>query len=425
MPTPRSTSATPSTRAGRYVRQPSGYRAFIPARLPPSPALKLVGDLQASLSRADLALGRLDGSIQTLPNPDLFVVMYVRKEAVLSSQIEGTQSSLQDLLAAEARILSPERPSDVGEVVNYVGAMNLGLARLADLPVSVRLIREIHARLMQGGRGSRLTPGELRRSQNWIGPSGCSLTEATFVPPPPDEVPGALGDLEAFLHRDDGLPLLVKIGLAHAQFETIHPFLDGNGRIGRLLITFLLCERGVLGKPVLYLSHFFKRHRTEYYERLQAVRDVGAWETWLAFFLRGVAEVSAQASETARSIMVLREQHRALITAHLGRAAGNGYKVLEHLYRQPILSVGDVQALCRIAFPTANELVSRLVEHGILAEFTGQSRNRRFRYESYIRLFDETPAERAEPEEPQDARAGRRPAASARASRRRRPARGR
>ena len=256
-------------RAGIYQRQLTGYRAFIPARLPPTPPVEVRGDLQRLLSNADLALGRLDGSIQTLPNPDLFVFMYVRKEAVLSSQIEGTQSSLQDLLAAEAQLYTPERPKDVDEVVNYVRAMNYGLARLSDLPVSVRLIREIHARLLDGVRGSLLTPGELRRTQNWVGPGGCTLKEAVFVPPPPEVVSEALCDLERFLHDGGGLPLLIKIGLAHAQFETIHPFLDGNGRVGRLLITFLLCECGVLHKPVLYLSHYFKRHRQTYYDLLQ------------------------------------------------------------------------------------------------------------------------------------------------------------
>jgi len=377
------------TRAGHYQRQPAGYRAFIPAPLPPRPPVALDGNLQALLSRADRALGRLDGSIQTLPNPDLFVFMYVRKEAVLSSQIEGTQSSLQDLLAAEAKILAPERPQDVDEVVNYVSAMNHGLARLEKLPVSVRLIREIHEKLLAGVRGSHLTPGELRRSQNWIGPQGCTLAEAIFVPPPPDEVPAALSDLERFIHEDAVLPLLIKIGLAHAQFETIHPFLDGNGRIGRLLITFLLCERDALLKPVLYLSHYFKRHRSAYYEHLQAVRDNGEWEAWLAFFLRGVAEVSAQATDTARRILALRETHRGLITDHLGRVAGNGHRVLEQLYQRPILSVSEVQELIGTTFTAANQLVGKLAEHGILSEVTGRKRHRRFRYDGYIRLFDE------------------------------------
>lgn len=387
-------SSRRSTRAGRYRHEPSGYQAFYPAALPPDPPLRLEGGLQGLLSAADRALGRLDGSVQTLPNPDLFVFMYVRKEAVLSSQIEGTQSSLQDLLAAEADLFAADRrPRDVDEVVNYVKAMNHGIARLAELPVSVRLIREIHERLLEGVRGSRLTPGELRRSQNWIGPGGCTLAEATFVPPPPHAVPEALGELERFLHRSDDLPELVKIGLAHVQFETIHPFLDGNGRIGRLLITFLLTEREILHKPVLYLSHYFKRHRQAYYDRLQAVRDEGDWEGWLAFFLLGVAEVSAEATETARRILALREQHRAAITEQLGRAAGNGHKVLESLFDRPIVSVAEVQALIGTTFAAANNIVSRLSRLGILHEVTGYTRNRRFRYEPYVRLFSEAEAD--------------------------------
>lgn len=362
----------------------------MPAALPPDPPVVLSGELPALLSRADRALGRLDGSVLTLPNPDLFVFMYVRKEAVLSSQIEGTQSSLQDVLAAEANLIGAEaRPSDVDEVLNYVRAMNHGLARLGELPVSVRLVREIHEQLLHGVRGSHLTPGDLRRSQNWIGPAGCTLADATFVPPPPDVVPRALGDLERFLHEPDDLPILIKIGLAHAQFETIHPFLDGNGRVGRLLITFLLTERGVLGKPVLYLSHFLKRHRQAYYDRLQAVRDEGDWEGWLAFFLRGIADVSAEATGTARRILALREEHRAAMTAELGRAAGNGHRVLESLYDRPIVSVHDVQDVTGTTYTAANNLVKRLAGLGILVEITGYARNRRFRYEPYVRLFTE------------------------------------
>lgn len=376
-------------RGGRYVAQPTGYSAFIPSGLPPTPDVEIDGELQRQLSEADQALGRLDGSVHTLPNPDLFVYMYVRKEAVLSSQIEGTQSSLQDLLSAEANVPSTDAPHDVAEVVNYVRAMNHGLARLAELPVSARLIREIHAELLQGVRGARLTPGEFRRSQNWIGQGGATLATATFVPPPPGEVPSAVSNLETFLHHQDDLPLLIKIGLAHAQFETIHPFLDGNGRVGRLLITFLLCERGVLHKPVLYLSHYFKQHRQAYYERLQAVRDAGDWEGWLTFFLRGIAEVSGQASETARRVLLLREQHRTVITQQLGRAAGNGHRVLEHLYEHPIVTAKQVQDLLGTTFAAANQIVRRLVAAGILQEFTGYARHRRFRYEPYIRLFDQ------------------------------------
>ena len=377
------------TRAGRYLTQPSGYRAFMPAPLPPQPALALGGELQGLLSAADRALGRLDGSVLTLPNPDLFVFMYVRKEAVLSSQIEGTQSSLQDLLAAEAQLFEQTLPRDVDEVINYVRAMNHGLARLAELPVSVRLIREIHAELMRGVRGGRLQPGELRISQNWIGSAGCTLNTATFVPPPHHAVPAALGDLENFLHASDDLPPLVKIALAHVQFETIHPFLDGNGRVGRLLITFLLTERGVLHKPVLYLSHYFKQHRQIYYEHLQAVRDQGAWEAWLAFFLRGVIEVAGEAAETARRIRQLREQHRAAITVQLGRAAGNGHKVLESLFDRPIVAVNDVQKMTGTTYAAANSLVSRLVKLDVLSEMTGYARNRRFRYAPYIALFND------------------------------------
>lgn len=376
-------------RAGRYVRQPTGYRAFIPEPLPPEPPLALGAGLTTLLSQADRALGRLDGSVLTLPNPDLFIFMYVRKEAVLSSQIEGTQSSLQDLLAAEAALYDEGRPQDVVEVINYVSAMNHGLARLHELPISVRLIREIHAQLMQGARGSHLQPGDLRQSQNWIGAAGCTLNTATFVPPPAHEVPQALGSLERFLHEEDGLPPLVKIALAHVQFETIHPFLDGNGRVGRLLITFLLTECGVLHKPVLYLSHYFKQHRQAYYDHLQAVRDHGQWENWLEFFLRGVIEVANEATQTARRIQLLRENNRSAITEHLGRAAGNGHRVLEKLFDRPIVTVADVQQLTGTTHAAANTLVKRMVGLNILEEITGYARNRRFRYGPYVRLFSE------------------------------------
>jgi Fic family protein len=376
-------------RAGRYVRQLAGYRAFLPAPLPPDPPVNLGPPLRELLSEADYALGRLDGAVLTLPNPDLFVFMYVRKEAVLSSQIEGTQSSLQNLLAAEARLADPEAPADVAEVVNYVKAMNHGLERLAELPVSVRLIREIHGVLMQGARGGRLTPGELRTSQNWIGPSGCTLAEASFIPPPPHAVPQALSDLERFLHGKDPLPPLVQVGLAHVQFETIHPFLDGKGRIGRLLISFLLTEKKLLGRPVLYLSHHFKRYRAEYYERLQAVRDAGDFEGWLAFFLRGVAEVSREATQTAAAILRIREDYRARITEKLGRAAGNAQRVMDRLFDHPIVNVAAVRKWLDVTPAGANQIVNRLVDIGLLREITGYARNRRFRFDPYLELFEE------------------------------------
>lgn len=376
-----------SSRSGQYVQQRTGYRAFIPNPLPPDPPVSISPEMQVLLSQADRELGRLDGSIQTLPHPDLFVYMYVRKEAVLSSQIEGTQSSLQDVLAAEAKILAPDRPQDVDAVVNYVHAMNHGLACLPELPVSARLIREIHAKLLVGVRGSHLTPGEIRTSQNWIGPTGCRLSEATFVPPPPHEVAQHLRDLEQFLHSETLLPMLIRIGLAHVQSETIHPFLDGNGRVGRLLITFLLCEQNILLKPVLYLSHYFKQHRQKYYDQLQAVRDQGTWEDWLIFFLQGVVEVSKQATETARRILTLRETHRLTITESFGRAAGNGHRVLEHLYEHPIVSVNEIQDLIGTTYAAANLLVGKFVSSGILKEITGQARNRKFMYQTYIDLF--------------------------------------
>jgi Fic family protein len=343
--------------------------------------------MQALLSAADREVGRLDGAIHTLPDPDFFVLMYVRKEAVLSSQIEGTQSSLDDVLAAEAQVLDPDRPRDVGEVLNYVAAMRLGLDGLPELPVSVRLLRRIHARLLQGVRGRERAPGELRRTQNWIGADGAAIGEATFVPPPPDRVPDAMADLERFLRVEDDLPVLLRIGLAHAQFETIHPFLDGNGRLGRLLITLLLCERGVLKEPVLYISHYFKRQRREYYARLQAIRDDGDWEGWLAFFLEGIRRVAGEAVETSRRVVELRERHRALIVERFGRVTASALRVLESLYSLPIVTVHRVRALTGVSFQAANTLVARFVEHGIVHQVAGRARNRRFRYADYIGLF--------------------------------------
>lgn len=378
-----------SARAGRYIRQASGYSAFIPAPLPPNPPLSLDDEIWALVSKADRALGRLDGSIQTLPDPDLFVFMYVRKEAVLSSQIEGTQSSLNDLLEAEAKVFSARHPRDVDEVLNYVEAMNYGIARLADLPLSTRLIREIHARLLKDVRGGEREPGELRRSQNWIGPSGCTLLEATFVPPPAEEIPQALSDLEKFIHDQREISALVKIGLIHAQFETIHPFLDGNGRVGRLLITFLLCQQQILQKPVLYISHYFKKYRNKYYELLQNIRDNGDWESWIKFFLTAVFEVSQEATETARKIVSLRERHRRIITESFGGTTANALIVLESLFSHPIISVNDIARITDVSFTSANKLAKRLVENNILIESTGQARNRRFRYGEYISLFAE------------------------------------
>ncbi len=287
-------------------------------------------------------------------------------------------------------MFDPDRPKDVGEVLNYISAMNQGLDRLTDAPISVDLIREIHRKLLRGVRGEDKSPGEIRDTQNWIGPPGCPIENARFVPPPPGAVLPALGDLEAFLADDTlEMPALIRIGLAHAHFETIHPFRDGNGRVGRLLITFFLCRQQMLLRPVLYLSHYFRAHQLNYYERLQATRDQGDWEGWLKFFLRGIATVSNQASETARGIVTLRENHRALITTEFGRAVGHGLLVLEYLLRRPIIQIKEIQGLLDITYPGANTLVRRLVEAGILEEITGYARNRRFRYRPYISLFSD------------------------------------
>lgn len=377
-------------RAGAYVRQPTGYKAFIPRPLPPDPEVSIDTRMAALLSSADQTLGRLDGATDLLPNPDLFVFLYVRKEAVLSSQIEGTQASLMDVLKFEADAANPSNPQDVEEVVNYVAAMNQGLKRLESLPTSLRLFCEIHQRLMHGVRGKDKTPGEFRRSQNWIGRPGSTIMNATYVPPPPHEMREALHDLERFLHDKTPMPLLLKIGMAHAQFETIHPFLDGNGRVGRLLITFLLCEEGVLRRPLLYLSYYFKQHQAEYYKRLQAVRDQGDWEGWLVFFLRGVQATSAEATETARRIVRMREAHRQLIVEQLGTGASNALTLLESLYRRPIISVQRAVEVAHLAFPNANALVARMVKLGLLREISGRKRDRRFAYRPYLDLFTTT-----------------------------------
>lgn len=375
-------------RAGRYAPQIQGYKAFIPTDLPPVPPIQMDDELQLLLSDADRALGRLDGATETLPNPDLFVFMYVRKEAVLSSQIEGTQASLMDVLEFEAKAQKADHPEDVPEVVNYVAAMNQGLARLETLPVSLRLIREIHEILLKGVRGGEKRPGEFRTRQNWIGAENSPIERAAFVPPPPNVMLDALASLERFLHDDSPMPPLVKTGLAHAQFETIHPFIDGNGRIGRLLITFLLCEKKILRRPLLYLSHYLKAHRTEYYDRLQAVRDRGDWEGWLKFFFRGVAGVSLEATQTARMIMDLRERHRKLLTSRMGRGAGSALALLETLYFRPIVSVRQVAEITEISFPNANALVEALKKHRLLVETTGRRRNRVFAYQPYLDLFE-------------------------------------
>ncbi|HWO16538.1 MAG TPA: Fic family protein [Solirubrobacterales bacterium] len=348
----------------------------------------------ALLADAGTELGRLDGVAKVIPDPDFFVGMYVRREAVLSSQIEGTQSTLEDLLEQELEPAQRQEGTDVLDIVNYVQAMNYGLKRLEALPLSLRLIREIHKELLRDGRGSKATPGEFRTTQNWIGPQGAGLKQATFVPPPAHEMKEALHDFEKFLRGGTGLPALIEVGLAHAQFETIHPFLDGNGRVGRLLNTFLLVHRGVLRQPLLYLSYFFKLHRTEYYDRLMAVRLRGDWEGWMRFFLGGVVHTARKATETAERIFELREADRGLILeSNLGQ---NGLMLLSNLFQRPLVNINLVAELLGSTFPTASRLVGGLEELGILREITGRRRSRIFRYEPYLALFDEPVAERVE-----------------------------
>jgi Fic family protein len=386
-----------STRSGRYERQVTGYRAFLPKPLPPDPALRWDPELLRALSDADRALGRLDGLSRSLPNPDLFVAMYVRREAVLSSQIEGTQSSLDDVLAFEVDAPGTVQPADITETVNYVRAMNTGLELLDELPLSGRLIRAVHGELMTGVRGQERSPGEFRRTQNWIGPAGCTLQNATFVPPAPDDLAPSFSDLERFLN-DDGQPPLVVAGLAHAQFETIHPFLDGNGRVGRLLITLVLVERRVLNRPLLYLSLFLKQNRAEYYERLEAIRAKGDWEGWLRFFLTGVTVTAGDATRVAGAVAEVRDRHlRQAASANLGRYA---VPLLDLLAEQPVVTVKYAVEHLGATPTTTGGLLDKMAALGIVEEVTGHKRNRIYRYSPFLDLFTaDEPAELALPDE--------------------------
>jgi Fic family protein len=375
------------SRSGDIVQQPSGYKAFIPKPLPPHPPLHIDEQMQVLLERANIALGRLDAMCTFLPHIDHIIAMYVRKEALLSSQIEGTQASLEDIFAYESK-KPVENIQDVKEVVNYIKALNHGLQRLEDFPMSIRLIKEIHTILLHDGRGKEKTPGEFRRSQNWIGATGCTLKEASFVPPPPHEAHEALGKLELFLHEKTKLPLLVICALIHYQFETIHPFLDGNGRLGRLLITFYLCWKKVLQKPLLYLSYYLKLHRQEYYDRLNLVRQNGDFEQWISFFLKGIIWTSESALETIRKILTLTEEHKKLLLQK-GISTPLAIALLDHLLSCPHISVKEVSDLFHIGWPTANTLVSSFEKIGILKEITSKKRNRQYTYWEYLDFLSE------------------------------------
>ena len=360
--------------------------AFIPPPLPPVPPVRM-DRLNTLLESANLALGRLDGMTSILPDTDLFLYMYVRKEALLSSQIEGTQSSLSELLLFERADLPGVTLDDVQDVANYVAAMDRGLARIRDdFPISLRLIREIHEILLSKGRGSKRQPGEFRRSQNWIG--GSRPGNAVFVPPPPGQVLDLMSDLEKFVHADTPeVPTLIKAGLVHVQFETIHPFLDGNGRLGRLLITFLLCAQGILKEPILYLSLYLKTYRQTYYDLLQGVRERGDWEDWLAFFLKGIAETSQQAADTARELRDLFETDRHRIEG-LGRPAASALRVHQRLQRNPIVAIPDAARNLRLSPPTVANAIGHLEKLGILRELTGKQRGRLFVYDAYLDILN-------------------------------------
>jgi Fic family protein len=364
------------------------YKAFVPAPLPPNPPVILDAGLQDLMDRALLALGRLDSVTLLLPDAAVFLYSYVRKEAVLSAQIEGTQSSLSDLLLFEVEGVPGVPMDDVREASNYVSAMEHGLKRLGEnFPLSLRLIREIHAVLLSGGRDASRQPGEFRTSQNWIG--GTRPGNARYVPPPADRLAQCLGDLEKFLHDDPvHLPVLVKAALAHVQFETIHPFLDGNGRLGRLLVTLVLCNEKVLRQPMLYLSLFFKAHRDKYYELLQQVRVDGDFERWIEFFLTAVKETADQAVDTAHKLLSISEEDRKHIQT-LGRAAGSALRVHYALLQRPVLTIPKIQEMTGLQPNTVMSSLERLIKLGMVNEITGKLRNRVFVYNNYIQILNE------------------------------------
>ena len=377
---------------GTYVTTSAAgesFRAFVPNPLPPEPPIALADRDHDLIEKANRALGRLDGVATLLPDVSLFLYFYVRKEAVLSSQIEGTQSSISDLLLHEENLAPGVPLDDVAEVSNYVAAMNHGLRRLREdgFPLSLRLIRETHEVLLARGRGSDKTPGEFRRSQNWLG--GTRPGNARFVPPPPDRVADGMSNLEKFLHdRPRRTPVLIKAALAHVQFETIHPFLDGNGRLGRLLITLILCAEGALAQPLLYLSLFFKQHRPEYYDRLDAVRLKGDWLGWLRFFLEGVQQTAQQAADTSGRILKLFEEDRRRIEG-LGRRAGSAHRVHDLLRRHPITTIANATRQLGMTTPTAGSAVRALQQLGLVREITGKQRDRIYVYDHYVKILNE------------------------------------
>ncbi|EJG08184.1 MAG: Fic family protein [Methanofollis liminatans] len=376
-----------SERAGTLVPQKGGYAAFVPKPLPPED-LDLDEGLLLLLSKADTALARLDGVIQVLPNPDLFVAMYIKKEALLSSQIEGTQASLRGVLEFEADLKPEEDINEVREVVNYIKAMGHGMEKLEFSEFSIDLLNEIHRFLIQGTRGGYKRPGTIRAEQNWIGTAGTPIQDAVYVPPPPEMVPALMRNLERFIQQPDRIPLLIKAALIHAQFESVHPYLDGNGRMGRLLITFFLYYKGMLSKPLLYLSFYLKKHQQEYYRILNDIRYSGDWETWIAFFLRGVIETSTNSVETAKKIIGLRSD---LVNTLLEKNIGGvvALKFIDVLFETPLITVSRAAEALDISRQSANALVKKFEDAGILVEITGNQRYKRYIFSDYLRIVQE------------------------------------
>ena len=368
---------------GRKVRCPEGYTAFVPDPLPP--VIDWTPGLVSALSDADRAIGRLAGEGGRLPNPHLLIRPFIRREAVLSSRIEGTQATLGELLAAEAGAAVDRSPADLREVVNYVAALEHGIKRLRQLPLSLRLMRELHAELMRGVGGNHATPGEFRRSQNWIGSAGCTLANATYVPPPPQEMLEALSAWEKFLH-DRSLPPLVQIALAHSQFEAIHPFLDGNGRVGRLLVTLFLIERSVLPTPLLYLSAFFEATRQNYYRRLLGVTERSEWEEWLEYFLNGVSRQSEDAVSRAERINSLLDRWRHRVAGVPSKAPA---AIIDLLAQNPFWTVKNVAARLKVAFTTAQRAIDKLQSVGILSQATDAKRDRVYCAKAILGILEE------------------------------------
>lgn len=374
-------------RSGRYITQPHQYKAFIPTPLPPKPPIQIEGEIQHLLTDANIAIGKLDTMGYLAPNLSHIIAMYVRKEALLSSQIEGTQASLEDIFEYESKI-PVKNINDVEEVVNYIKALNHGMKRLDEFPMSIRLIKEIHGILLEGVRGKEKTPGEFKKSQNWIGPAGSTLKTASFIPPPPKEALDAMGDLELFLHKNSDIPLLINCALIHYQFETIHPFLDGNGRLGRLLITFYLYWKKALQYPTLYLSYFLKIHRQEYYDRLNLVRERGDYEQWVIFFLKGIIWTCDSALQTIKNLLQLQEEHKNRLIA---KKLSSPYAIalLDYLFEKPHLSIKEAASRLNISYQSAKTLMHQFVSIEILKEITGKRRDKRYSYWEYLALLSE------------------------------------